>query len=143
MGGSGAVLAASVVYIVCIAAWVFAIMTPFFLLIKKLGWFRVSPEVEAAGLDVSHHGGSACESVLLPGAGGCAGLRRSLGCQQRRRANGLGRPGGRVCRAGVLLVCGSFFFPLRMIQPDQLPASELKRGAALLQTHTRAPARAR
>lgn len=34
-------------------------MTPFFLLLKKLNLFRVSPEVEAQGLDVSHHGGSA------------------------------------------------------------------------------------
>ena len=34
-------------------------MTPFFMLLKKLNLFRVSPEVEAQGLDVSHHGGSA------------------------------------------------------------------------------------
>lgn len=31
-------------------------MTPFFILLKKVGLFRVSPEVEAQGLDVSHHG---------------------------------------------------------------------------------------
>ena len=36
-----------------------ALMTPFFMLLKKLNLFRVSPEVEAQGLDVSHHGGSA------------------------------------------------------------------------------------
>ena len=28
----------------------------FFLVLKKVGLFRVSPEVEAQGLDVSHHG---------------------------------------------------------------------------------------
>jgi len=35
------------------------LMTPFFLILKKIGLFRVDPEIEAAGLDVSHHGGSA------------------------------------------------------------------------------------
>jgi Amt family ammonium transporter len=57
MGGK--LLAAHLVYIIVIAAWSLGIMTPFFLLLKKLDLFRVSPEVEAAGLDVSHHGGSA------------------------------------------------------------------------------------
>lgn len=61
MGGSGAALAASIIYILCVAAWVFGIMGPFFFVLKRVGWFRVPPEVEAAGLDVSHHGGSACE----------------------------------------------------------------------------------
>lgn len=59
MGGGGKVLASSLIYILCIAAWVLGVMTPFFILIKKIGLFRVSPEVEAQGLDVSHHGGSA------------------------------------------------------------------------------------
>lgn len=43
-------------------------MTPFFIMLKKVGLFRVSPEVEAQGLDVSHHGGSA-----YPHDGGKAG----------------------------------------------------------------------
>ncbi|KAI3435774.1 hypothetical protein D9Q98_001832 [Chlorella vulgaris] len=59
MGGSGAVLGANCMAIVVIFAWTAATMTPFFLLLKKLNLFRVSPEVEAQGLDVSHHGGSA------------------------------------------------------------------------------------
>lgn len=57
--GGGKLLAAHIVYILIIASWSLAIMTPFFLLLKKAGLFRVAPEVEAAGLDVSHHGGSA------------------------------------------------------------------------------------
>jgi Amt family ammonium transporter len=55
----GKLLGAHVVYIICIAAWVLGVMTPFFMILKKLGLFRVSPEVEAAGLDISHHGGPA------------------------------------------------------------------------------------
>lgn len=62
MGGgnqAGKLLGATIVYILVIAGWVLAITVPFFYIIKKLGQFRVDPEVEAAGLDVSHHGGSA------------------------------------------------------------------------------------
>jgi len=64
MGGNGSLLAAHLVYIIVIFAWVMGIMTPFFMILKRVGLFRVSPEVEAAGLDVSHHGGSACELNL-------------------------------------------------------------------------------
>jgi Amt family ammonium transporter len=59
MGGGGKLLAAHLVYILVIAAWSLGIMTPFFLLLKSVNLFRVEAEVEAAGLDVSHHGGSA------------------------------------------------------------------------------------
>lgn len=59
MGGDGSLLAAHIVYIIMIMAWVLGIMGPFFFILKKIGLFRVSPEVEAQGLDVSHHGGSA------------------------------------------------------------------------------------
>ena len=59
MGGNGKLLGAQLVYIVCIVLWTLGIMTPFFMLLKKLNLFRVAPEVESAGLDVSHHGGSA------------------------------------------------------------------------------------
>jgi hypothetical protein len=41
MGGSGSLLAAHVLYILVIAAWVGAIMTPFFLLLKRAGLMRV------------------------------------------------------------------------------------------------------
>lgn len=57
--GGGKLLACQLLYIVMVALWTCAIMIPYFLLLKKIGIFRVSPEVEAQGLDVSHHGGSA------------------------------------------------------------------------------------
>lgn len=59
LGGGGRLVAAHAVYILCIMAWSMGIMTPFFIILKKVGLFRVAPEIEAAGLDVSHHGGSA------------------------------------------------------------------------------------
>lgn len=58
MGGGGALLGAHIVYILVIAAWTMGIMYPFFTLLYKSGIMRVPPEVEAAGLDVSYHGGS-------------------------------------------------------------------------------------
>ncbi|GAB4821856.1 hypothetical protein N2152v2_008902 [Parachlorella kessleri] len=59
MGGDGSTLGAVMVYIVCIAGWVLGIMFPFFFILKKAGLFRVPPEVEVEGLDVSLHGGHA------------------------------------------------------------------------------------
>lgn len=41
------------------AAWVLANMFTFFYVLKLLGYFRVNAADEAAGLDASHHGGSA------------------------------------------------------------------------------------
>jgi ammonium transporter, Amt family len=73
-GGSdgGKLLAAHIVYILALCAWTVGITLPFFFIIKKLGQFRVDPEVEAAGLDVSHHGGSAYphDPTSAKGAGG-------------------------------------------------------------------------
>ena len=43
MGGDGSLLAANVVYILVIAAWTLAIMTPFFMILKRLGLMRVAP----------------------------------------------------------------------------------------------------
>jgi Amt family ammonium transporter len=59
MGGNGNLLGAQLVIILAILGWTLGIMTPFFFVLKKLNLFRVPPEVESAGLDVSHHGGSA------------------------------------------------------------------------------------
>lgn len=72
MGGK--LLAAHLVYIIVIFGWVTAIMLPFFLIIKKLGLMRVSPEVEALGLDVSHHGGSAYPHDKSTSKGDLAGM---------------------------------------------------------------------
>lgn len=58
MGGNGSLLAAHLVYILVIAAWVLGIMLPFFYTLNWAGLMRVQPEVERDGLDVSYHGGS-------------------------------------------------------------------------------------
>ena len=58
MGGGGQLLGAHLVYILSIFAWTTGLMQPFFYLLKKFGILRVPPDAEAAGLDVSYHGGS-------------------------------------------------------------------------------------
>ncbi|VEU34560.1 unnamed protein product [Pseudo-nitzschia multistriata] len=45
--------------ILWICTWVFAVMTPFFMLLNALGMFRVDPLEEEVGLDISHHRGTA------------------------------------------------------------------------------------
>jgi len=42
-----------------ICGWVFAVMTPFFMLLNFAGIFRVDPLEEEVGLDISHHRGTA------------------------------------------------------------------------------------
>ena len=58
MGGNGRALAASLVYIIVIAAWVLGIMTPFFFIIKRIGLMRVAPgEIPAPQcLSMAEHG---------------------------------------------------------------------------------------
>ncbi|PSC68349.1 ammonium transporter [Micractinium conductrix] len=73
MGGNASVLAANCTCILVVGAWTLALMTPFFMLLKKVGLFRVSPEVEAQGLDVSHHGGSAYPHETKGANGGAKG----------------------------------------------------------------------
>jgi Amt family ammonium transporter len=58
-GYGGQQLGTQCVFILAHFAWVTAIMLPFWFILKKLGIFRVSPEVEMAGADASYHGGSA------------------------------------------------------------------------------------
>jgi Amt family ammonium transporter len=58
-GGNGHLLGVQVVEIVVVFAWVSAFMTPYFLFLRKMAWFRVSAEVEHLGIDESSHGGTA------------------------------------------------------------------------------------
>ena len=55
--GDARLLLAQFVAIIWIIVWTSSLMAPFFYLIQKLNLFRVSPEAEVAGLDLSFHGG--------------------------------------------------------------------------------------
>jgi len=57
-GGGGELLLCNFVSIVWICAWVFFLMTPFFVVLNVLGMFRVDPLEEEVGLDISHHRGA-------------------------------------------------------------------------------------
>jgi len=48
----------------CLAGWVLTNMFIFFYVLKLLGFFRVTAANEAAGLDSSHHGGTAYPVAL-------------------------------------------------------------------------------
>lgn len=61
--GSGDLLAMEIAGILFIIAWTMGIMTPFFLILKTLGIFRVDPLEEEVGLDISHHKGAAYNIV--------------------------------------------------------------------------------
>ena len=56
-GGSGKRLGVAVVGILCITAWVTAIMLPFFMLLDKKGMLRVAFEAEVEGIDKTEMGG--------------------------------------------------------------------------------------
>eukprot|EP01023_Acetabularia_acetabulum_P021641 TRINITY_DN213_c0_g1_i1.p1 TRINITY_DN213_c0_g1~~TRINITY_DN213_c0_g1_i1.p1 ORF type:complete len:476 (+),score=135.80 TRINITY_DN213_c0_g1_i1:159-1586(+) len=55
-GGNGKLLAAALLGVIVIFAWVSVHMAPFFFVMRMIGLLRVSAEDEALGLDVSHHG---------------------------------------------------------------------------------------
>jgi len=57
--GNGTQLAVNIYLILFIMAWVGVIMTPFFMVLNAIGWFRVDELEEDVGLDLSHHGGAA------------------------------------------------------------------------------------
>jgi Amt family ammonium transporter len=58
-GGDGALLLCQFVSVIFICAWVFFLMTPFFVVLNILGMFRVDALEEEVGLDISHHRGAA------------------------------------------------------------------------------------
>jgi len=60
--GNADALAAALTQLICIIAWVGLWSVLMFFTLKKIGILRVSAEMEAAGMDVSKHGGSAYES---------------------------------------------------------------------------------
>eukprot|EP00980_Cylindrotheca_fusiformis_P006337 scaffold1356_cov123-Cylindrotheca_fusiformis.AAC.18 len=57
--GDGKLLLCQFVAIIWICAWIFFLMTPFFVVLNILGMFRVDPLEEEVGLDISHHRGAA------------------------------------------------------------------------------------
>ena len=59
--GSGNALGAACICLAAEIAWVGGMSFLMFFPLKKLGMLRVSAEIEAAGMDVSKHGGSAYE----------------------------------------------------------------------------------
>lgn len=59
MGGGGKLLAAQIVEILAITAWVTVTMGPLFYGLHKLRLLRITPEDEVAGMDVTRHGGTA------------------------------------------------------------------------------------
>lgn len=59
MGGGGKLLAAQIIEILVITAWVSATMGPLFFLMHKFKLLRITPEDELQGMDLTRHGGSA------------------------------------------------------------------------------------
>ena len=57
--GSGNALGVAIVFLLATIAWVCSLSFLMFFALKKMGLLRVSAEVEAAGMDVSKHGGNA------------------------------------------------------------------------------------
>lgn len=59
LGGDGRLLAAQVIQIIVVIAWVSVTMGTLFFILHKLGLLRISAEEEMAGMDVTSHGGLA------------------------------------------------------------------------------------
>lgn len=57
--GDGNLLLVQFISICWVCAWVFAVMTPFFMALNAAGMFRVDALEEEVGLDISHHRGTA------------------------------------------------------------------------------------
>ena len=57
--GDANLLLVQVVSVLWVLGWVFALMTPFFMILNMAGMFRVDALEEEVGLDISHHRGAA------------------------------------------------------------------------------------
>eukprot|EP00985_Skeletonema_marinoi_P032477 scaffold39149_cov93-Skeletonema_marinoi.AAC.10 len=64
--GTGKLLAVEMIGVLFIIGWVGLIMIPYFMLLSKLGIFRVDPIEELVGLDHAHHGGGAYVLPINP-----------------------------------------------------------------------------
>mmetsp|Transcript_5342 Transcript_5342/g.11011 ORF Transcript_5342/g.11011 Transcript_5342/m.11011 type:complete len:495 (+) Transcript_5342:800-2284(+) len=58
-GGNGILLGCQLVEIVCIVPWVTALIFPYFFVLRKLNFLRISAQAEEIGIDNSSHGGHA------------------------------------------------------------------------------------
>lgn len=58
-------LACQVIEMLFIISWVAAIMTPFFIILNYLGYFRSDPLEEVVGLDMSYHEAKAYREVVM------------------------------------------------------------------------------
>ena len=58
-GGNGKQLGWQLIGFVTYFSWAFGTCSIMFFTLNRLGWFRVSEEVERMGMDIHHHGGSA------------------------------------------------------------------------------------
>lgn len=54
--GNGTLLAAQIVGLIFILVWTLGVMSPFFIILNYLGWFRSDSLEEVVGLDISYHG---------------------------------------------------------------------------------------
>ena len=64
-------------------------MFPFFTILKNVGLFRVTDEMEVDGLDASKHGGSACDPDVRDSSG--AGRGDAAATTRTVRGDGVGR----------------------------------------------------
>jgi Amt family ammonium transporter len=63
-GGGGDLLGCQIIGIIAIAAWTMTLLGAFFYALKVTNHLRIPAEEEHAGIDVSHHGGSAYNDMI-------------------------------------------------------------------------------